>query len=277
MGLLVLVTTVLVVMCGIVIALAALYVRERRWLMTTQKAKLRKHPSPSSEKPLVAPNQQAEVQRTIDEHPEIDTMDEEARGEIIDITARRLNPGGGEKPWGRKARTNDPANPNLNTDGMTFLRPDGLFEIYDCISGTDGQATWDGYGPFAQGENGYWWPPNPVEDSGEGEGGGDTDLVSRVAALEQQVDAQATAIETLDARITGLESALAQPHHGHGYINVPVVLESLTSLRARGDIDVAVTPGEATPPPPPSDEGVNVVDVVLLKRLLDRRPDDTPA
>jgi uncharacterized coiled-coil protein SlyX len=250
-----------------------------------------KHPVPKSTLPLIAPNEQAEVQKTIDEHPEIDTMDEEARGEIIDITARRINPAHGEKPWGRKARNNDPNNPNLNTDGMTFLRPDGLFEIYDCISGIDGQSTWDGYGPFAQGENGYWWPPNPVEDTGDGGSViDDSELAARVAALEEVVEAQEVAIEALqqtvhahteqiaalDQRLAALEASAGGPYHCHGPVDLPIVMESLTSLRARGDINVAVTPGEAEPPPPPSDDGVSLGDLALVKWLRGRDDDEAP-
>jgi hypothetical protein len=110
---------------------------------------------------LIATNEELEVQKTIDEHPEIDTLNEDERGAIIDITALRLNDGLYTGPWGRKARSSDPAAPNLNTDGLTYLRDDGLFEIYDVISGIDGSATWEGYGPFAPGENGFWWPPQP--------------------------------------------------------------------------------------------------------------------
>lgn len=109
--------------------------------------------------PLVAPNMHAEVQQTMDDHPEIDTLDEAQRGQIIDITCWRVN-GGEASPWGRKSRTGNASNPDLNTDGMTYDRGDGLFEIYDVISGVvEGVATWDGTGPYAPGENGYWWPP----------------------------------------------------------------------------------------------------------------------
>jgi hypothetical protein len=108
--------------------------------------------------PLEAPNRQSEVQKTIDEHPEIDTMgSDDERGKIINITCKRLN-GSSDKPWGRKARQNDPANPNLNGDAICYMRSDGKFEIYDCISGGNGQSTWDAYGPFEMGQNGYWWP-----------------------------------------------------------------------------------------------------------------------
>jgi hypothetical protein len=84
------------------------------------------------------------------EHPEINTRDERQRGDVLDYVCWAL----GRGVWGRKSR--NPQGTDLNTDGLTFKRSDGLFEIYDVISGTDGSATWEGYGPFRQGENGYW-------------------------------------------------------------------------------------------------------------------------
>jgi hypothetical protein len=213
---------------------------------------------------LLAPDMQHEVQQTINDHPEIDTMDEEARGEIIDITDWRVNHGL-DKPWGRKARNNDPANPNLNTDGMTFLRPDGLFEIYDCIAGTDGQSMWAGYGPFAPGENGYWWPPQPVEDQPTPPTPPAGDLVQRVTALEVSVANLESSVHTLSdematlsSKVSSLEAAIAGGFHARGPANLAVVVESLTSMRAKGDIDVNVLPGQAPPPQAaPPDEGIN--------------------
>ena len=196
-----------------------------------------------SEIPLMAPDMSAQVQQTINEHPEIDTMDEAERGAIIDITDWRVN-GGIDRPWGRKARNNDPNNPNLNTDGMTYLRPDGLFEIYDCISGTNGQATWDGYGPFVQGENGWWWPPQPVEDQPPV----NDDYQEQLDVLSDRVETLETNYALMEERLHKLET---QPLHAHGFIDIPTVVESLTSLRAKGDIDVAVTPGQAIPPERP--------------------------
>jgi hypothetical protein len=208
------------------------------------------NPKPRSTQPLIAPDMQHEVQHTIDTHPEIDSMDEEARGEIIDITDWRINPGNGEKPWGRKARNNDPNNPNCNTDGMTFLRPDGLFEIYDVISGSPpGNSTWAGYGPYEPGENGYWWPPQPTEHQPEPPS---TDLIERVEALEEVVHSQGEEIDQLSDQVTALtskfEEFVTNGLHAHGPVDLPIVLESLTRLRAKGDIDVEVKPGQATPP-----------------------------
>jgi hypothetical protein len=243
------------------------------------------HPEPMSAAGLIAPNKQSEVQRTINEHPEINTMDEEARGEIIDITDWRVNHDL-ETPWGRKARNNDPNNPNLNTDGMTFQRSDGLFEIYDCISGIDGQSSWEGYGPYAPGENGYWWPPQPTENSGGGDSGGGggsdlTELETRMTALETSVatladnlDGLTESVMAIDTRLVKIENAIGQGLHCHGPIDVPIVLESLTRLRAKGDINVAVTVGQAVPPPEYEGGSPSLVDVLLLKRILNRN--DSP-
>lgn len=166
----------------------------------------------------IAPNMMHEVQKTINEHPEINTMDELERGKIIDITDRRINPpydNTGLEPWGRKARRNDPGNPALNTDGMTFKRSDGLFEIYDCISGIDGSATWEGYGPFYQGENGYWWPPQPIEGWVPGppttqppsNSGKDAEQDQRIATLESQVAQLMARPVSIDGKKIALRAA----------------------------------------------------------------------
>jgi hypothetical protein len=224
----------------------------------------RENPIPRSQVPLMAPNMQSEVQRTINEHPEIDTMNEEARGEIIDITDWRIN-GGIETPWGRKARNNDHNNPNLNTDGMTYLRPDGLFEIYDCISGIDGQSSWEGYGPYYQGENGYWWPPQPVEGAAVPPPVTEPDD-SRIDALEAQVAALSGQVNALQESLNHLADTVANGLHTHGPVDLPIVLESLTRLRAKGDINVAVKVGKAEPPTAYEQE--QEADVSTIKRIL---------
>jgi hypothetical protein len=104
---------------------------------------------------LTAPNLKDLIVRVMRQHPDINTLDEAQRGRILDYAAAEAGPS-----WGRKSR--NPQGTDLNTDAFCFLRPDGLFEIYDVISGGDGSATWDGFGPFKQGENGYWVPARPV-------------------------------------------------------------------------------------------------------------------
>jgi hypothetical protein len=80
-------------------------------------------------------------------------------------------------------------------------------------------------------------------------------------------------VEALEAQMAALEATLAGGFHANGLVNLPVVLESLTSLRARGDIDVEVKPGQATPPPP-LEEGV---DGKALWLWLRRHREDEPA
>ncbi len=121
-----------------------------------EKVNVTEEPANGNGSDVLAPNRIDAVQRAMHEHPEIDPMDEDERGKIVDYACSYL----GGKPWGRKARNQDGT--NKNTDGMTYLRPDGKFEIIDVISGSDGSATWDHKGIFAQGENGWWAPHEPV-------------------------------------------------------------------------------------------------------------------
>lgn len=116
---------------------------------------------------LTAPNARATVQAVMAAHPEINTCDENQRGAIVDYAAQRLNKAAGAVVWGRKSRTAQPT--DLNSDGLTFKRADGQFEIYDAISGVPPcGATWDGFGPFAQGGNGFWVPPQLGPEPGSG-------------------------------------------------------------------------------------------------------------
>jgi hypothetical protein len=114
-------------------------------------------PEPEPMPTLQAPNQIDTVRQAMRDHPEIDTTREETRGRILDYVCAALGP----SIWGRKSR--NPDGTDLNSDALTFLRADGLFEIYDVISGSNGGATWDGFGPFRPGENGYWVKAQPVD------------------------------------------------------------------------------------------------------------------
>lgn len=121
---------------------------------------------------IQAPVSKRVIEEVMRDHPEIDTFDEEGvngRARILDYACARLNKPGQTTPWGRKARRrlieDDPTTGvNLNTDGLTFLRADGRFEIIDVINGTDGKASWHNYGPFEQGANGYWAPALTVDE-----------------------------------------------------------------------------------------------------------------
>lgn len=111
-----------------------------------------------------APDRRSVVVDVMRAHPEINTCDEDKRGAIVDLAAQQLN-GGAKQPWGRKSRgkPNGDVAVNPNTDGLTFLRGDGRFEIIDVISGAGAcGATWDNAGVFDQGGNGWWAPPQGV-------------------------------------------------------------------------------------------------------------------
>lgn len=122
--------------------------------------------------PTQAPVSKRVIEEVMRDHPEIDRHDEEGprgRQRILDYACARLNRPGQSTPWGRKAReridADDPSTGiNLNTDGLTFLRADGRFEIIDVISGVDGSATWDHKGVFEQGSNGWWAPALSVDE-----------------------------------------------------------------------------------------------------------------
>lgn len=117
---------------------------------------------------MEAPNSIETVKKALRAYTTVDPLDEEKRGVFVDIAAWNLNGGHNRGPWGRKSRGRPgsdgmPVNPN--TDGLTFLRSDGDFEIYDVIAGGDPDpsnpdrgkfATWGENGPFGQGENGFW-------------------------------------------------------------------------------------------------------------------------
>ena len=162
---------------------------------------------------LLARNERGVVAEVMLDHPEIDTRKEETRGRILDYVAAELN-AGRVQPWGRKARMPDGS--NKNTDALTYLRPDGLFEIYDAISGVDGSATWDAYGPFRQGENGYWTPADPVPVVQEPEPPPDVDvdpvfdgdlerLLDGMELLAERFEQLVTAVAALDARLAAVQ------------------------------------------------------------------------
>jgi len=90
----------------------------------------------------------------------------------------------------------------------------------------------------------------------------------QIDALHDRVEALEGAYAALEERLTVVEGALAGGLHAHGPINLPIVLESLTSLRCKGDIDVAVKPGQATPPDMTAADPPDAATLILLRRLL---------
>jgi hypothetical protein len=159
-------------------------------------------PTPEPEEPepvaFESPNLQSLVEQQIALHPEINTRDEAQRGRILDYVCAEANAHHAREPFGRKGY--DAAGKKKNTDGLTYMRRDGLFEIYDVIGGRSGKATWVGYGPFRQGENGYWvkadsvagpiQPPTdyPPLSPGEIFGAYIRGLEARIKALESRAE-----------------------------------------------------------------------------------------
>jgi hypothetical protein len=95
-----------------------------------------------------------------------------------------------------------------------------------------------------------------------------SELAARVTALEEVSAAMGEEMDDLVSRVTVIEHALANGLHAHGPINLPIVLESLTSLRCKGDIDVAVKPGQANPPDMSAADPPDLATIAILRRLL---------
>ena len=129
--------------------------------------------------------------------------------------------------------------------------------------------------------SGHAYAPVQGADGGGGNGGtggGDTSaLEARVAELESKSETQAGEIAALTERLTVIEDVLSGPFHAHGPVDLPIVLRNWTSLRALGDIDVEVRPGQAVPPPPGEEiDNAGLKLALLLRRLRDRNdaPDE---
>jgi hypothetical protein len=129
-------------------------------------------PNPETPRPEpvmpVAPNVSKTIREVFAAHPEINTLEEGERGRMTDHVVIAL----GGRPWGRKDRDQNPDNQNNSDDALCYLLPDGRFEIYDIISGSDGGPTWDYKGTFANGENGYFRDvvapqPTPIPTPGQ--------------------------------------------------------------------------------------------------------------
>jgi hypothetical protein len=198
--------------------------------------------------------------------------------------------------WGLLIKTGGAQVESRAADVWLYNLGNNTAQVVDIVANAEGAAPPEG-GPRTApvpswGEKDIrqiseWVEPYPRSDGGEsgGEGGEGTDtseLAARVAALEEVVQTQGAELEAvqasigaLDERLTTLETTIAQPSRAYGPIDLPVVMDGF-SLRTRGDIDVAVTPGEATPPPPPSG-GSDLATLVLVKKLIARLRDDDEA
>jgi len=91
---------------------------------------------------------------------------------------------------------------------------------------------------------------------------------ARLAALEEVSAAMGEEMDDLVQRVTTIETVLHEGLHAHGPVDLPIVLRSLTSLRAIGDIDVEVKRGDAIPPDMSAADPPDAATIAILRRLL---------
>jgi len=93
--------------------------------------------------------------------------------------------------------------------------------------------------------------------------------VDALKAWMTAIEARVTALEDVSATMgQEMDDFVANGLHAHGPVNLPIVVESVTSMRAKGDIDVQVKPGQATLPPDTSSGGPSTVATILVLRKL---------
>jgi len=97
---------------------------------------------------------------------------------------------------------------------------------------------------------------------------------AEIIALKEVNAAMGEEMDDLVERVTRIEHALANGLHAHGPINLPIVLESLTSLRCKGDIDVQVKPGQAIPPNMDAGDPPDAATIALLRHLIGQDGDE---
>ena len=107
----------------------------------------------------------------------------------------------------------------------------------------------------------------PVTDADSTAPPDQSELAARVAALEEAYAAMAD-------DLLEMQTLLAGGLHAHGPINLPIVLESLTSLRCKGDIDVQVKPGQAIPPNMDANDPPDAATIALLRHLIGQDGDE---
>lgn len=190
--------------------------------------------------------------------------------------------------WGLLVKTGGAQVEQRAADVWLYNLGNGTAQVVDIVGNAEGAAPPEGgartapvpsWGEADIRQISEWVEPYPRYDGGEdsGTGGGDTseDLEALKAIVDEQgeeIDAQAARIAALEQTVATLQAQLAQPLHCHGPVDLPIVVENWNRMRAKGDIDVAVEVGTATPPPD-SDRTFDVVDAIILKRLLNRGDD----
>lgn len=160
-----------------------------------------------------------------------------------------------------------------------LIRTNG--EYYDVVTDQNGQAVPVNGGPDHDPNLIARWrkPTRELAQLPEDGSGGvvppdDSELAARVAALEQTVtqlgtdmDSLGEQVQLLSSEVKALQDQLSGGFHTHGPVDLPIVVENWNRMRAKGDIDVQVSPGQAVPPTP-SDQTFNAVDLAVLKKLI---------
>jgi hypothetical protein len=91
---------------------------------------------------------------------------------------------------------------------------------------------------------------------------------AEIIALKEVNAAMGEEMDDLVQRVTTIETVLREGLHAHGPVDLPIVLRSLTSLRAIGDIDVEVKRGDAIPPDMSAADPPDAATIAILRRLL---------
>jgi hypothetical protein len=118
-----------------------------------------------------------------------------------------------------------------------------------------------------------------------GPGGGGTQPPVTGGVTEEQVQSMIDAslqplqakVDELSQQVAALEDRMSGPFRAHGPVNLPIVLQNMTSLRAMGDIDVDIMPGDALEPNMDKDENAGAKWLVILRRLLKDDEEEAPA
>jgi hypothetical protein len=195
---------------------------------------------PKPEPPMpFAPNRLETVRATINAHPEVNRMEDgqQGRGQMTDFVVQAL----GGFPWGRKDRDTNPDNQNNSDDALCY-KVGEKFEIYDILSGSDGSATWDYKGTFADGENGYFrlvptvipFPPGP---SAPPEVPGNPPSEPVLAALAAFVADVRRRLSDLEARPAGTGGSASDTFTG-GKFSIQGSTGKFFRLEKNGDFSV---------------------------------------
>jgi hypothetical protein len=109
---------------------------------------------------------------------------------------------------------------------------------------------------------------SPVTDA-ESTAPPDTGDIDALHAWMTATDARLAALEEVSAEMgQEMDDFVANGLHAHGPVDLPILLEGGPSLRAKGDINVTVKPGPATPPDMTADPINPKKLVVVLRRLF---------